>query len=178
MRLGLLLSAMLIAFVVHTQLGTGGVARTDIVHVFGGGPVTKVIVRTSDPPTDAGGWETHSTTPSQIPGAVIDFVMPVGKRGFLLMRFSAAEWCQGPASQHCSVVIRVNGQEAHPRAGGNARFDSGSTENPESHSIERVLGLFPGGKSVRIQVMAETSNTALSFRVFEWTLVVEHMRTL
>lgn len=176
MKLCILLASLLIAFVVHAQFSEGTVARTSAVHVFGGGPVSSVVVRTNDPPTEQGGWETHSTTLSQIPGAVIDVAIPRGRRVFLLMRFSASEWCQGPANQHCSVVIHVNGQEAHPRAGGNARFDSGLAENQESHAIERVLGPYRGRRSVRVRVMAETSSTALSFRVFEWTLVVEQVR--
>lgn len=171
------LVVLLIACAGTAQLSSGQPTRASIVHVFGAGPVDKVVVRTNDPPSDAGGWEAHSTTPSQIPGAAISFQTPPGQPGFLLIRFSASEWCQGPPSQHCSVVIRVNGHEAHPRAGGNARFDSGSAENQESQSIERVLGPFPGGRSLLVRVMAATSSSALSFQVNEWALVVEHVRS-
>ena len=178
MRRCVLLASILIACVVPAQVSPGQPTRARPLHVFGAGAVDKVVARTNDPITDGGaGWETHSTTASQIPGAVISFSTPQGQPGFLLMRFSASEWCQGPPSHHCSVIIRGNGQEAYPRAGGNARFDSGLAENQESHSIERMLGPFPGGTTVLVRVMARTSSSALSFRVNEWALVVEHVRT-
>ena len=180
MKAALLFLTLLAAFGIHAQLSGGTDAKkSSVVHVFGGRSLPKVVVRTNDLLIDQGdSYETHSTTPSQVPGAVIDFTTARGKRSFLLMRFSASSWCQGPANQHCSVVIRVNGQEAHPRAGGNARFDSGSTENQESNSIERVLGPYRGGRSLHVQVMAATSSTNLSFRVFEWAMVVEQIRML
>jgi hypothetical protein len=175
MRRWTLLLSLLITFgAVLVWLGMGEAAPTRTALVLSGGPVTNVRVLTGTVPPSEGS-ETHSTSLSQLPGASTILFIPKTRRTFLLMRFSASAWCQGPANQHCSVVIRVNNQEAYPQGGLNAKFDSGLAENAESHSIDRVSENVRPGLN-RVQVMWATSNAAITFRAFQWTLIVEQVR--
>jgi len=162
---------VLIVFLAQLSSGTTAGQSTAAPDVFTG---TRSLVRVVTSTYGVGGSATRSTAFSRIPGAATAVAIPSG-RGVFLVRFSASEWCQGSPSSHCSVIIRVNGQEALPRAGLNARFDDGGAENPESHGIERAIGPLGAG-SYTIEALWSVSNSIVEFRMFTWTLVVERLR--
>jgi hypothetical protein len=172
-RIGLVGAVMvvMVLIVFLAQLGSGAAAGRRAAGVFTG---TRSLVRVVTSTVGVENSATRSTAFSRIPGAATTVVIPSGRAVFLI-RFSASEWCQGSPSSHCSVIIRVNGQEAFPRAGYNANFDDGGAENPESHAIERAIGPLDAG-TYTIEALWSVSNSILEFRMFMWTLVVERLR--
>ncbi|RZU51815.1 hypothetical protein EV385_3650 [Krasilnikovia cinnamomea] len=125
-------------------------------------------------------WSTSSAAFVGVPGAITSIVVPSGTRKMIDARFSAESFCAGGG--WCSVrivVIRPNGTffEMSPQVGTDFAFDSGSgtTDNWESHAIERTSPFLSAG-TYRVQVQAGVVAGATSLRLDDWTLAVERVR--
>jgi hypothetical protein len=100
--------------------------------------------------------------------------IPVGQTGYLLTTFSSESFCTG-SSGWCSVRALVNGVESHPAVGTNFAFDSAGTDSWESHSMQRISSLLPGGTyAVRLEC---TRGSAInSFQLDDWLIRVDYLR--
>ena len=151
-------------------------ALTSAPVVVSGDGVTGVkVVRNDEPVT------TKSTSYSAVQASRTTIQVPDGTNALILARFTGESVCYGGAANNwCTARIMVGGNQAQP-SGDDVAFDSTdngaeSRHSWESHSIERVRGpLGPGSYQVEVQV--KTSSPAVTFRLDDWTLVIERVVT-
>jgi hypothetical protein len=126
--------------------------------------------------TDA--TEHGSTTFLDVATAAVTVTIPAGQTRLLDARFSAESQCTGTTGW-CSVrivVLRPDGTvlELDPVAGPDFAFDSVSTDNWESHAIERTSPRLPAG-AYRVKVQAAVVG-ATSLRLDDWTFALAMIR--
>ena len=117
---------------------------------------------------------TINNTPVNVTGTTISNPTP---QHLLLITFSAESLCEGPDGSWCSIRILVNGNETLPASGTDFAFDSpsGTMEDYESHSMQRVHVAPPGETSV-ISVVASLQNGATSFRLDDFIATWVYLR--
>ena len=124
-------------------------------------------------------WSTSAAAFVDVPGAATVVTVLRGQRRMLDARFTAESQCTGSGGW-CSVrivVIRPNGSllELNPQSGNDFAFDSGGSDNWESHAIERTSSYLPAG-TYRVKIQAGVVAGATSLRLDDWTLAVERVR--
>lgn len=135
----------------------------------GGGTVTRVYAIGSDTATT-----TTSTTFVTLPAASRVITVPTGETALVVARFTAESQCAGgPAGNWCSVRILATSTEMNPVAGQDFAFDTVTSSDDfyESHSVERFIVLTAGTYTIAVQ--RATTNAATTFRLDDYTLIVE-----
>lgn len=114
-----------------------------------------------------------------VTGATAKVKVPPGRQALVTARFSAESTCVGSGGKGgpwCSVRILIGGAEAHPASSENFVFDSSDAGNEgpyswEAHAMERFRTVGPGTHVVKVQAIP--MNSADSFSLSDWTLVVQ-----
>jgi hypothetical protein len=128
--------------------------------------------------------DTSPTAFTDVPGATTSITVPADTTATILARFTAESRCAEiapPSENFCSIRIVVDAGEAQPVVGDDFAFDStnnGGEDDAswESHAVERyVTGVGAGAHTVTVQRLVTAANT--SFRLDDWTLVVEAFKT-
>jgi hypothetical protein len=116
--------------------------------------------------------------------------VPSGETGRVIAYFSAEDACFGVPSnnERCLVKILVDGTELEPAANTDAFWDNNGhastvggvpvkndNDTVQSRAIVRVSGTLTAGSHV-VTVQAATTNSALTFRLDDWALVVERVK--
>jgi hypothetical protein len=148
-----------------------------------GGQITRVKVVTET----AASTITHAQTSFvDLPGASTTISVPDGSEAIFLARFSGESDCFGRLGAWCSLQLLVGAGQASPAVGTDYAFDTVDQEagnNWEGHAVERVLGpLGAGSYTVRVRwAMHVTEDCPClgvsKFRLDDWTLVVERIKT-
>jgi len=125
--------------------------------------------------TETSGSTTMSDSYTDVPGALLTFSVPAGKKQLVQLRFSAESYCfgfSGDAYSWCSMRALVDGNEMLPNSGIDFAFDAnGQTDDAwEGNSMERTLIVGPGTHTVRLQYAV--TNTNVAFTVDDWTLTI------
>jgi hypothetical protein len=110
---------------------------------------------------------------ADIPGASTTITVPPGQTALVNARFTAESMCEG--GDYASVRLVLDGDEMAPVVGTDFAFDSSDTATEgasswESHSVERFEVNVPAGTYA---VVAQWSSGCTTFRLDDWTLVVE-----
>lgn len=161
------LAAGITAAVVLVGLG-GGVAFAAL-NVFGSGSMTQHIVRTENAASFYSGnaYQTFAVQSVGVPG---------GTTRLITSRFTSESLCAGNAGSYCSIRILIRNNatgalvEMFPRASTDFAFDSVSSDNWESNSVERTIRVGAGSYSVWLQRAVVGTAT---FRLDDWTFTVD-----
>jgi hypothetical protein len=153
----------------------GGQLAMAVTDGVAGKEITAVKVRRGSDATS-----TTSTTPVNLPGAVVTINVPASRRALLLVRFSAESECitTGTSQRWCNLKILVDGSEfAQPES--DFAFDSASNGveddgSWEAHSIDRSIVVGSGTHTVQVQYRTTSADT--TFRLDDWHLTVERSR--
>jgi len=141
--------------------GGGGVAEVGGVKVASG----------------TGATTTSSTTFVDVPGATLNITVPAGQTMLIVAEFTAESSCSGGgAGEWCSLKTVIGGTDGTPDVDGDFAYDSTDDGNNtggswESHSFTRYRTLGEGNYTVTVQ--RSVTNAAVSFRLDDWTLVVQ-----
>ncbi len=134
--------------------------------------------------------DTSSTSFSGLNDASIKVSVPSGETDKLVVFFSAKDACYGgTALKRCLVRLTVDGNELSPSSGGDAFFDNNgyksvqggtgsvvnSSGSQSTHAIVRFSGNLGSG-SHTVQAQFATESSAISFRINEWSLVVQRVK--
>jgi len=165
--------ALVLVVVIGLVAGAAGWAIAQTTTVTAKNPTAIRVIRGPDT-VETGSSQTWSTIASATT------TVPSNTKAVLLMRFSGSSACWGGgANDYCSVRILVNGNDTQPSDTLPFRFDSVGTASDiwdwESHSMDRSTGVLPAG-SYTVQVQIIVSNGLTTFRIDNWSLVIERVR--
>lgn len=153
--------------------------------VASAGYVAEVKTATSTSPTDV-----SNVSYSNLSSATATVTVPSGETGRVIAYFSAEDACFGVPTnnERCLVRITVDGTEMDPAANTDSFWDNNghaSTAGPDpvknqndsvqSRAIVRSSGTLNPGAHV-VVVQAATTSASLTFRVDDWSLVVQRVK--
>lgn len=139
-----------------------------------GSVLQKVKVVTSD-----GSQNFNTTTPTPITGATATMKVKAGMTALLDIRFSGESDCyDGVVGDWCTVTILVDGTEAYPQGGSEYAIDGtmgNSGDYWEGNISERYVKVGSGNHTV--SVVAYVGGTLPTYRIDDWTLVVDQIKS-
>src|SRR5438270_1533090 len=127
------------------------------------GPISATAVRSETAPNFYA-----STTLGVLPGAQVGILVPANQTRMVLVSFSAASRCTGPAGGVCEAQIFVDNAAMNPTT--LAPFDNTANNNFSAHAITRWLRVGAGNHTV--QVRRNTNSSLVQFAIDGWSLEV------